>query len=38
MLYRGWINGKKIITTDLNELAACEIVDIYINQIWQVYR
>jgi hypothetical protein len=37
MLYRGRINGIRITTNDLTQLANCESVDIFIGGFWQVY-
>lgn len=38
MLYRAWIGKTRVITPNLEELADCESVDIFIDNFWQVFR
>ena len=38
MLYRGWINGKMITTSDLSMLKGCGSIDIFIKGLWQVWE
>jgi hypothetical protein len=38
MLYRGWINGKQVVTGNINELIDCDSIDIFISGFWQVWE
>jgi len=38
MLYRGRINGKWFLTSNLNELVSCNSIDIFILGFWEVYE
>ena len=44
MIYRAWIDGKKVTTHELNDLDGCEAVDVFISGtadthgLWVVYR
>ena len=37
MAYRGWIDGRKIITSNLDDLSGCESVEEWIG-LWVVLR